>query len=119
LQPLVENAVRHGIAPRAAAGHIDISASRQNGMLRIRISDDGPGLPKGQTTSAKEGVGISNTRARLAQLYGDNQRFDLIAGDKNGLIVNLEVPFRIDRNSNSAERNDDSSSDSRRRTVGA
>ena len=115
LQPLVENAVRHGIAPRAAAGHIDISASHQNGMLRIQIRDDGPGLPKGQAASAKEGVGISNTRARLAQLYGDNQRFDLIAGDKTGLIVNLEVPFKIE----SLEKKDDSSSDSRRRTVGA
>src|SRR5258708_24064647 len=62
LQPLVENAVRHGIAPRAAAGHIDISASRQNGMLLIQISDDGPGLPKNGSASAKQGVGLSNTR---------------------------------------------------------
>jgi len=119
LQPLVENAVRHGIAPRAAAGHIDISASRQNGMLRIQISDDGPGLPKNGSSPAKKGVGLSNTRERLVQLYGENQRLDLIAGEKFGLVVHLEVPFRIEKNLTITEKTDDSSSDSRRRTVGA
>ncbi|MGH9944732.1 MAG: sensor histidine kinase [Pyrinomonadaceae bacterium] len=96
LQPIVENAIRHGIAPRAAPGRVEISAERQNGSLRLRVRDNGPGLsvnPTAQQTS-KEGLGLRNTRARLARLYGDAHRFELSNDPEGGLIVTLEIPFR-------------------------
>src|SRR3954469_22532331 len=75
LQPLVENALRHGIARRTAAGTVGVRANRDDGQLRIIVFDDGPGLQRDDGTPPIEGVGLSNTRARLAQLYGDRQRF--------------------------------------------
>jgi len=93
LQPLVENAIRHGIAARSDAGHIEITCEREEGMLQIQIIDDGPGLPNGQAARIKEGVGLSNTRARLQQLYGEEYRFEMANGDKGGLRVSLAIPF--------------------------
>lgn len=96
LQPIVENAIRHGIAPRAAQGEIHICAERKNGMLCVKVEDNGPGLPAGEPSenSFSKGVGLSNTRARLEQLYGSKQRLELIRGTSGGLLVNLEIPFR-------------------------
>ncbi len=90
LQPLVENAVRHGIAPRPGPGKIEISARREADRLRLQVHDDGAGLAT--TAKFKEGVGLSNTRARLQQLYGSNHSFELANGD--GLTVRVTVPFR-------------------------
>ncbi|HEX8129102.1 MAG TPA: histidine kinase [Pyrinomonadaceae bacterium] len=94
LQPIVENAIRHGIAPRSAPGRIDILAERKNGTLRIRIKDNGPGLTLNRSFdgSFKEGVGLANTRARLAQLYGAAHRFELANDPRGGLIVTMEIP---------------------------
>ncbi|MGH9935082.1 MAG: sensor histidine kinase [Blastocatellia bacterium] len=94
LQPLVENAVRHGIAPRAAPGLIEISAKRNENKLELQIRDDGVGVPDENRTRIKEGVGLANTRARLEQLYGADYRFDLSNHDKGGLVVSLTIPFR-------------------------
>jgi len=94
LQPLVENAVRHGIAPRAAPGLIEISARRDEDKLELQIRDDGVGLPDNKRSPIKEGVGLANTRARLEQLYGADYRFDLSNQDKGGLVVSLTIPFR-------------------------
>jgi two-component system, LytTR family, sensor kinase len=94
LQPLVENAVRHGIAPRAAPGLIEISARRDENKLEIQIRDNGAGLPDDNCARIKEGVGLANTRARLEQLYGTDHRFDLSNQDKGGLVVSLIIPFR-------------------------
>ncbi len=94
LQPLVENAIRHGIAPRSTPGRIEILAERKNGTLRIRIKDNGPGLAPGQNfdNNFREGVGLANTRARLEQLYGATHRFELANDPCGGLVVTLEIP---------------------------
>ena len=94
LQPLVENAIKHGIAPRSIGGHIEIEAEKQNGNLFLSVSDDGVGLPNKDISVLKEGVGLSNTRARLRHLYGDQHRFDLQPLADGGLALKLEIPFR-------------------------
>jgi two-component sensor histidine kinase len=93
LQPLVENAIRHGIASRAEPGWIEISARRDNGFLHLAVNDDGPGLA-GQAPT--EGIGLGNTRARLAQLYGANHRLELTRGPKGGLRVAIAIPYRAE-----------------------
>jgi len=95
LQPLVENAIKHGIAPRMSGGRIDIHTVRNNGHLEINVSDDGLGVPFGDLENLPEGVGLSNTRRRLRHLYGDRHRFDLTNLEKGGLGVSLEIPFRV------------------------
>ena len=95
LQPLVENAIRHGIAVRAAAGLIEVRATQLNGELQLQVCDDGPGLP----AQLKEGVGLANTRARLQQMYGTAQRFELRNGSADGLTVSLTLPFRMEEES--------------------
>lgn len=95
LQPLVENAVRHAIAAHSSAGRIEIVAKRQDGKLFLKVSDDGPGLPEDWCRSKREGVGLKNTRARLAQLYGDEYDFDLSKGKEKGAVVTLVIPFRM------------------------
>jgi signal transduction histidine kinase len=93
LQPLVENAVRHGIAARAVPGLIEIRAAHTDGSLHLQVRDDGPGLQ----AEAKEGVGLTNTRLRLQQLYGAAQRFELSNASGGGLLVSLSLPFRIEQ----------------------
>jgi two-component system LytT family sensor kinase len=88
LQPLVENAVRHGIARRIAAGRIEIAAKRRNGRLQLTVRDDGAGVPEG----ARDGIGLSNTRARLQQQYGSRHSFALASPRDGGTIVTLEIP---------------------------
>ncbi|HEY3856902.1 MAG TPA: sensor histidine kinase [Verrucomicrobiae bacterium] len=93
LQPLVENAIRHGIEPHGKAGRIELRANRQNGLLALEVQDSGAGL-RGAPT--REGVGLSNTRARLRELYGAAHQFDLRDGADGGLQVRLSIPFRSD-----------------------
>jgi two-component system LytT family sensor kinase len=94
LQPLVENAIRHGIAPRSEPGRIDIQVKRNAEMLQVQVRDDGPGLAGGDQPPIKEGVGLANTRARLQQLYGADHRFELANGLSQGLTVTVVIPFR-------------------------
>lgn len=94
LQPLVENAIRHAIAPRAEGGRIEISARQSGGHLYVEVRDDGPGLPREAPAAAKEGLGLSNTRARLEQLYGSAQHIELANAVKGGLTVTVTIPFR-------------------------
>jgi two-component system, LytTR family, sensor kinase len=93
LQPLVENALRHGAAPRAATCHIQIGASAESGRLRLWVKDDGVGLPHDFDLARDAGTGLSNTRSRLAQLYGAAASFDVRAGDAAGTIVEIALPF--------------------------
>jgi hypothetical protein len=92
LQPLIENAVHHGIAPRPDPGRIDIHVRRKGGELHLEVSDDGPGLPLSGT--ANGGVGLANTRARLLHLYGTRQRLELSNGGHRGCIARVVLPFR-------------------------
>jgi signal transduction histidine kinase len=92
LQPLVENAVRHGIARHSRPGRIEIRARRARGWLQVQVRDDGPGLTHG--ANPKEGVGVSSTRARLRHLYGAGHRFEMGNGPDGGCVVTLAVPFR-------------------------
>ena len=91
LQPLVENAIRHGIEPHSKPGLIQLKAARHNGTLEIEVQDNGAGLPPGKR---REGIGISNTRARLEQLYGDRQSLDLANATAGGTIARITMPFR-------------------------
>jgi two-component system, LytTR family, sensor kinase len=94
-QPLVENAIRHGISDRETGGLIDIRAERQNGMLCLQVRDNGPGLntPRGNLV---EGVGLSNTRSRLEYLYGSGSRFEVGDAEEGGLIVTAAFPFHTE-----------------------
>ncbi|NIM51894.1 MAG: histidine kinase [Gemmatimonadales bacterium] len=95
LQPLVENAIRHGIAKRAAAGLVTVSARRSERDLVLEVTDDGPGLSAASDANA-DGVGISNTRARLARLYGDRQNFEIANTPSPGAVVRVTVPFHTE-----------------------
>ena len=94
LQPLVENAIKHGIAPRSTGGKIRISATRKNGSLELSVADNGIGVPFKDIENVSEGVGLSNTRRRLKHLYGDRHKFNLKNAETSGLQVNLTIPFK-------------------------
>jgi two-component system, LytTR family, sensor kinase len=93
LQPLVENAIRHGIAPRQEPGWVEISAHRENGSLKLKVSDNGPGITPGAPPKSQTGLGLSNTRSRLLQLYGPEQGLELSNGALAGLEVLVSIPF--------------------------
>lgn len=90
LHPLVENALRHGLATRAGPGRVEITADRHGDTLRLRVVDDGRGLPPATT----ERVGLANTRARLRLLYADRQRFEVRNSADGGVIAEIELPWR-------------------------
>lgn len=90
LQPIVENAVRHGVGQRAAAGRIQISAARTNGSLEITVRDDGPGFRE-----EAGGIGLANTRARLAQLYGTAAALITGNSDQGGAVVTMVLPYHL------------------------
>lgn len=102
LQPLVENAVRHGIASRDRSGMIEVASRKEGGQLHLTVRDDGPGLPdgfnwqngNGTSTSKKQGLGLGNTRARLQQLYGAGHSLQLNNAAGGGLMVNITLPYR-------------------------
>jgi sensor histidine kinase YesM len=95
LQPLVENAIRHGIAPRTEPGAIEIRASREEGKVRLQVQDDGPGIDLRRQPALREGIGLTNTRARLAQMYGADHQFEMRNGSEGGLLVTIILPFRL------------------------
>src|SRR5947209_12663005 len=94
LQPVVENGIQHAIAPRATPGRIHIEAKRLNGSLRLEVKDNGPGIVSNGDLIEKQGVGLSNVRARLNQIYGSDFRFELMNSKDGGLTVVMEIPFQ-------------------------
>ena len=96
LQPLVENAIKHGVARKAGAGRIDILARREQDKLRIEIRDDGVGLSEDALTALHKGIGISTTRARLQHQFGADFRFEFHRLDQ-GVAVIVVVPWRLKR----------------------
>lgn len=95
LQPLVENAVRHGIASRSGPGRVEIRSELQNGTLHLEVRDDGPGLEESRSDTPPPGLGLTNTRARLQQLYGESHRFSLRKPDQGGALATLDIPLRL------------------------
>ncbi len=92
LQPLVENAIKHGIEKQARPGTIEITSSRVDGELILEVSDNGKGLPE----QWNENIGLSNTRSRLSQLYGSNHRFEMRNRDSGGVAIRIAIPFRTE-----------------------
>jgi len=91
LQPIVENAVRHGLGQSEEAVTIEVGATSANGSLALVVSDDGPGL---QSNSGHSGIGLTNTRTRLARLYGDRARLVVEPGAGRGVRVTITLPIR-------------------------
>lgn len=91
LQPLVENAVQHGIAPRENAGRVVVQVRREAGRLRIRVDDDGSG---GRLDPRTERVGIGNTRRRLHTMYGSGAGLQVIPSMLGGFAIEVFVPYR-------------------------
>jgi LytS/YehU family sensor histidine kinase len=89
LQPLVENALRHGITTRPGAGHIEVRAAVENASLLMQVRDDGVGLDG----TFKKGIGLANTEARLNQLYGTAHQFQFNNLPAGGLLVTITIPF--------------------------
>jgi two-component system LytT family sensor kinase len=95
LQPLVENAVRHGISKRSAGGEIRIVSSRVDGMLHLQIMDDGPGFRDlGTGEDPKTGLGLRSTRERMQTLYGSRQTMEVQQRPGGGVEISLRLPFR-------------------------
>jgi LytS/YehU family sensor histidine kinase len=95
LQPLVENAIRHGIAGKSDAGSIEIIGRRLNDTLELSVCDDGAGLSASGSASSENGVGLSNTRERLRTLYGDAGSLTIQAGARGGVIATVRLPLRV------------------------
>jgi sensor histidine kinase YesM len=92
LQPLVENAVRHGIEARPGNGCVTIRARRDGEALRLEVRDTGPGFCGG---GVEHGVGLSNTRARLEHLYGEKHRFEIGNVEGGGAFVAMTIPWWV------------------------
>ena len=94
LQPLVENAVLHGIAQRRGPGCITVRASSQESSLLLEVSDTGPGFRSAESEGSARGLGLATTRARLEQLYGSDQRLECVDLPEGGASVRLSLPLR-------------------------
>ncbi len=94
LQSLVENAIKHGLEPKAEGGSLTINADIAHGVLRVRVADTGLGFGAGGT--AGTGVGLANVRERLAALYGGRAKLIVEANTPSGTISTIEVPYEVD-----------------------
>ncbi len=90
LQPIVENAIKHGVNAQRGPGHVDVSAVRNNGSLVIEVRDTGPGF---RSSDLPAGIGLANTRARLEQLYGSRYLFEYGSRPEGGASVRISIPF--------------------------
>jgi LytS/YehU family sensor histidine kinase len=90
LQPLAENAIRHGIERDTGAGSIDVNVSRANGSLLIEVRDSG----RGPGDAINDRIGLTTVRGRLARLYGAEHEFSLEAAPTGGAVARIRIPFR-------------------------
>ena len=96
LQPLVENAIKHGISRQSGAGTVRVEGEIVQGdTLELRVLDTGPGFAPAARTQERLGVGTANTRARLEQLYGASQSLELCNRPEGGACVTVRIPLRI------------------------
>jgi len=95
LQPVVENALRHGLWPRTEGGALAIAARRAGSELELEVIDQGVGLAPGFDPDRSTGVGLSNVRARLARMYGPDAGLEVAAGAACGVRVRLHLPYRV------------------------
>jgi two-component system, LytTR family, sensor kinase len=93
LQPLVENAIRHGVSPNPGIGRIEVRSRRDSDWLDLEIRDNGGGLPSGGPV--REGIGLTTTKARLERLYGDRQALVLENLETGGCVARIRLPFRL------------------------
>jgi sensor histidine kinase YesM len=93
LQPLVENAMRHAIG-NSTSGRVEVTAAPRNGVVRIEVKDNGPGIDAERILESRrgKGLGLANTQARLAGIYGTAARFEMLNSPTGGLVVALEIP---------------------------
>jgi LytS/YehU family sensor histidine kinase len=94
LQPLIENALRHGLAPRAAGGTVEIGARVVDDLLELSVRDDGVGLRAGWSGADDYGIGLSNTAARLAELHGDKGELTVRPAPGGGTVAIVRLPVR-------------------------
>ena len=93
LQPLVENAIRHGVSPNAGTGRLEVRSRHDGGWLCVEIRDNGAGLAHGQVRP--DGIGLTTTRARLERLYGDRQELTLANLPEGGCVARIRIPFQL------------------------
>ena len=93
LQPLVENAIRHGVAPRVAGGRVEVTAARMGPRLQLRVRDDGVGLPEGWEFRRSAGIGLRNVASRLEHLYGEAGLLRVVPATPRGVEVQVDVPL--------------------------
>lgn len=94
LQPLVENAIKHGIAQSEGPGRIAVSARHEGRRLVLCVSDNGPGFPSDWEFSRSPGVGLANTRERLDRMYVGDAELSLLRGSEGGAVVKIAMPYR-------------------------
>lgn len=92
LQPIVENAIHHGIGQSSSAGRILINASKIKDTVKLRVQDDGPGLSS-KHVPPDHGIGLANTRSRLQQLYGNEGWLEITNCERGGVVVTISLPF--------------------------
>jgi hypothetical protein len=114
LQPLVENSILHAIAPRSAPGQIKLCVRRNGSMMELELVDNGMGL----AMDHKEGVGLSNTRSRLRQLYEDRHSFEIAGREDGGVLVKIAIPLRLLPAQTGGFLDDDTHCDCGRRSAG-
>lgn len=98
LQPIVENAIQHAIAPEMDEGQITVAARQVKNLLRLEVRDTGLGMRAGAPSSTGHGMGIRNVRSRLERLYGANYTFEMINGPREGVAVIIEFPLELPDN---------------------
>lgn len=103
VQPLVENAVKHGISPYSTPGHIEITAKREGDVLLLRVKNSGGGTPGTPAGTRENGLGLLNVESRLKNIYGDNAGFSVVDLGEKGFAAELTIPFSVNGSGNNKQ----------------